>query len=379
VGVATALVLVAASTGARAEIVARIEGLGRNMLVVAAADAPAPESRPRTVSTVTTLTESDAEALLARVPTLTLAAPARDRGIVVRFGRTNAAATLRATTSAWRDIRGFQLVEGRFFTAGDDAASARVGVLGASLAETLFGASPAVGQVVYVGVAPIEVIGVLEARGLGIDGGATEDDQLLIPLRTGLRRLLNADEIDAIYVQVAGSERMDEAAASIAGVLRQRHRLEELDRADDFRVQNQAVLAEAELETLATFRRVTGALAGVALMVGGVGILAIMQLSVRERTSEIGLRVAVGALRRDVRAQFLGEAVMLGLAGGGVGIALGWMAALLVARTTRWSTSVTPMVVLWAAGAALLVAVVSGVTPALRAARLDPIEALRDD
>jgi putative ABC transport system permease protein len=377
VGVGVVLVMVAASAGARAEILGRIEALGRNLLVIAAADAPSPGTRPGTASKVTTLTVADAEALLERAPALRLAAPAADRGVVVRFGRRSATATLRATTPEWREIRDFRLARGRFFTHGDDAALARVGVLGALLAETLFGDDEAVGQVVYVGLVPIEVVGVLEPKGLSVDGSAAEDDQLVVPLRTGLRRLLNVDEVRMIYAQVAAPELMEDATDEIGAVLRERHRLAELERPDDFVVQNQAVLLEAELETLDTFRAVTGALAGVALLVGGVGILAVMQLAVRERTSEIGLRVAVGARRRDIRAQFLGEALMLGAGGGAVGVALGWAAALLVGRTTQWSTAVTPAVVAWAAGSALAIGVVFGLTPAMRAARLDPIEALR--
>jgi len=375
-GVGMVLVMVAASAGAREEILARIGALGRDMLVVAAADAPPPRSRSRTARKVTTLTVADAEALLERSGALKLAAPSTDKGVVVRFGRKSAAATLRATTPEWREIRDFRLADGRFFTHGDDAAGARVGVLGALLAETLFGDDRAVGRVVYVGLVPIEVVGVLEAKGVTVDGGSAEDDQLVVPLSTGLRRLLNADEVGMIYVQVAAPELMEDAAGEIAAVLRERHRLAELARPDDFVVQNQAVLLEAELETLSTFRAVTGALAGVALLVGGVGILAVMQLAVRERTSEIGLRVAVGARRRDVRAQFLGEALALGAGGGGVGIALGWAAALVVGRTTQWSTAVTPGVIALAAGSALAVGVVFGLTPAMRAARLDPIEAL---
>ncbi len=377
VGVGAVLVMISIGEGAQSEIVAQIEALGRNMIVVSAGDAPRPVSRPRTARKVTTLRVADVEPLMAGSPAIVLAAPAQDGGRRVKFGTTNMFSTIRATTPEWTEIRSFGLTGGRFFTHAENEASARVGVIGSKVSETLFADTDPIGQTLRVGRVPITIIGVLESKGATIDGLSEEDNQVVVPLNTGLRRIFNVDWIKMIYVQVAEGERMDEAIAQMSAVLRTRHQLDGTGREDDFKMQNQALVLEAEIETVASFRRMINGLGAVALIVGGVGILAIMLLSVKERTNEVGLRVAVGARRRDIRVQFLAEALMLGGLGGGVGVLGGLAAAWLIGITTEWSTTVTPGATGIALGSALLIGVVFGVIPAQKAAAMDPIEALR--
>ncbi len=377
VGVGAVLVMIAVGRGAEAEISARIEALGRNMLVVNAGDAPRPVTRPRTARKVTTLTRADVAPLLAGSPSVALAAPARDQGRRVKAGTINMMATIRATTPEWAAIRNFRVTDGRFFTHAEDGRLARVGVIGSRVRETLFPDADPLGQIVWVGRVPVEVIGVLESKGVTIDGLSAEDNQIVVPLNTGLRRIFNVDELNMIYVQVADGARMEEAIAEMRTVLRDRHRLDALGREDDFAIQNQAILLEAQRASNTAFRRLINGLGAVALLLGGAGILAVMLLSVKERTPEIGLRMAVGARRRDVLTQFLAEALLLGAAGAVVGIAAGLGAASIVGRTTEWATQVSLPAVAIAAGAALAVGLASGVLPARRAAGLDPIEALR--
>jgi putative ABC transport system permease protein len=348
------------------------------MLVVSPAAAARPASRERTVPRVTTLVVEDVPALLAASPSVVLAAPALDRMRVVRSGARNVAAMVRATTPEWVTVRNFALAEGRFFTREEGARAARVGVLGADVRETLFPADEdPLGRVVLVGRVPVEVVGVLERRGTGVDGLSDEDGLLLVPLRTGLRRVFNEDYLASIYVQVAEGASLERAAAEITSALRVRHDLTRRGLADDFTVHDQAVLLRARAEATASFRRVLDALGATALAVGGVGILSVMLLAVKERTPEIGLRLAVGARRRDVLLQFLVESATLGTAGGITGLLLGRGAAWVLARATQWATEVTGTAVAVALGASLLVGLGFGVLPAVRAARLDPIEALR--
>lgn len=377
VGVGTVLVMLSIGQGAEAEVVRQIDALGRNMLVVNAADAPRPVTRPRSAAKVTTLRPADVAALLDGSPSIVLAAPAQDQPRRVKHGTTSTMATIRATTTEWAVIRDFGLTAGRFFTREENAAGARVGVIGSRVRETLFPDTDPVGRIVRVGRVPVEVVGVLASKGATVDGLSDEDNQVVVPLATGLRRIFNVDDLKTIYVQVADAGRLESAAAEMRRVLRERHRLAEPDREDDFTIQNQAILLEAERLSVAAFQRTINALGAVALLLGGVGIFAIMLLSVKERTGEVGLRMAVGARRRDIQIQFLAEALALGGAGGVGGTAAGVAVAWIVGGTTEWSTTVTAPSLALALGSALAIGVLVGVIPANRAASLDPIQALR--
>jgi putative ABC transport system permease protein len=377
VGVGTVLVMIAIGQGAEAQVVAQIEALGRNMLIVNAGDAPRPVTRPRTAQKVTTLRLADVAPLLERSPSIALAAPAQNQPRRVKYGTTNMRTTIRATTPEWALIRDFDLTAGRFFTQEENAAGARVGVIGASVRETLFPDTDPLGRIVRVGLVPIEIVGVLESKGATVDGRSDEDDQLVVPLTTGLRRIFNVDELSMIYVQVASADRLESAAAEMRRVLRDRHRMNELNRDDDFTIQNQATVLEAERRSVESFQRMINGLGAVALLLGGVGILAIMLLSVKERTGEVGLRMAVGARRRDIQIQFLAEALALGAAGGAAGTTAGVAVAWIVGRSTEWPTTVSVPSLALALGSALAIGVLVGVIPANRAASLDPIQALR--
>lgn len=377
-GVAAVLAMVAIGEGARADVVARLQVMGRNVLVVNAAPAERRGGQRSALgSTVETLTVRDAEAIADQSGFVTRVAPSQDVAKQITYRDRSASATIRGTTPEYAGIRSFSLARGRFFSAEENRAGLRVAVLGSQAAERLFRDADPVGQVVRIGRVPFTVIGVLVGKGLSVDGSAEEDNQVVVPIKTALRRLFDVDNLRMIYLEVSDPTLMDEAAEEVAVILRERHRLARYGRPDDFAIQNQRVIIEAELATVASFRRMIAGMGSMALVVGGVGILSIMLLSVRERRSEIGLRIAVGARRRDVWLQFLVEALMLAAVGGLVGLLVGLGSAWVVSASTGWNAIVTSRSMAIAVSASIAVGLVSGVYPAFRAAALQPVDALR--
>ncbi len=380
VGVAVVLAMVAIGEGAEREVVTRVRAMGRNMLVV---NAGPQERRAGRVlvrgAIVETLTLADASAIAEESGFVARVAPSFDDPKQITHRDLSTGATVRGTTHEYGIIRDFPTSAGRFFTAEEDRAGLRVAVLGSVIAERLFPDSDPIGQVIRIGRVPFEVVGVLISKGISVDGSAQEDNQVIVPINAALRRVFNADFLKMIYLEVTSPTLMDEAEQEVGAILRERHRLERYGRPDDFRIQNQRVIMDAELATVASFRTMITGMGAVALAVGGVGILSIMLLSVRERRSEIGLRVAVGARRRDVWVQFLVEAIVLGGAGGLLGLVLGISASSVVSVATEWTAVVTAPSIVLAVASALTVGVVFGVYPAFRAASWDPIEALRTE
>ena len=377
VGAGAVIVMTAVGEGSEDQVISEIEALGRNLLVVSAGDAPRVPWRQRSTRKVTTLTLSDADAILAQASEVSLAVPAQDRAFRAKYGTISTMTKVMGTTPAYEEVRDFRTIQGRYFTEDENQTSARVAVLGSRVRDLLFPDEDPVGKTFRLGKIPFVVIGVLESKGATVDGLSEEDNQVLIPIRTAMRRAFNLDFIKMIYVQVGDGDHLGAAENQIADILRTRHRIRERSGKDDFAIQNQRLILEARLETLASFRRMILGLGGVALFVGGVGILSIMLLSVRERRNEVGLRIAVGARKKDILTQFLVEALLLGTVGGVVGLFLGLGVAWVVGVTTQWQTSINETALLVGLFSTLFVGVAFGVFPAQRAAALDPIEALR--
>lgn len=369
IGVAAVTLTGALSAGARREIADRLEQVGTNLLIVRPAQVRPSAARPTVRGAATSLTMDDCD-VIAALDAVALAAPGAERVVRVKAGQAAMRASVLGTTRPFQRIRNVAIRRGRFFTADEERSAARVAVVGARIAESLFGNGPAIGETISVGRVPFDVIGVLAAKGVSADG-SDQDGQILVPIRTALRRVLNVSWLNAVFVRVVDADRMDAAVTRIGLELDARHR-----GANDVDVQNTSRLFAFQQQAAASFDLLTSGLAVLALSVGGGGIVALMFLSVRERRSEIGLRMAVGARPRDILIQFLSEATALALVGWVGGVAIGGVAAALVAMATGWPVAIPVPALLLSVAMALATGPVFGVLPARQAARVPPIRAL---
>ncbi|MEX0680518.1 MAG: ABC transporter permease [Balneolales bacterium] len=378
IGVSAVIVMVAIGSGAQREIMNRIEEMGTHLIVVNAAEVQRSPGRREMRGTVTTLTIQDAEALQQKIPSITAAAPVQSRRLQVRHGNRTSNVNIVGTHPSFQDIRNFRVRTGSFFDEHDDIVMRRVAVLGAGVHRSMFDERNVIGETIRIGTVPFEIIGVMEARGVDLDG-VDQDDQIFIPVRTALRRVFNLSWIQSVYIQARNQEVMESTAVHIREILRERHRLFPEDQTDDFTIHTQLELLETHRETSEAFTLLIASMAGISLLIGGIGILAVMLITVRERINEIGLRLAVGARKKDVMTQFLIEASLLGIGGGLVGIAFGLAASLVIGFATAWSTTVMIRPVLFAFLFSLGIGLIFGVFPARKASLLDPIEALRSE
>ena len=374
VGIATVVLMVSAGRGAEKKILDRIRDMGTNLIVVNAGQTRIVAGRQRQTSMVTTLETDDAEAIASECRSVKLAAPAVTKKLSVRWEDENANTNVIGITPVGFRIRNIAIATGRMFDAEEDRARRRVAVLGPTAAGNLFGRTDPVGLQIRIGRVPFEVIGLTESKGMDANG-VDQDDLILVPLGSAMRRLFNVDYIDTIYVQAQSPETLDSAEAEIRQLLRQRHRLR--DKPDDFTIQNQATLLAAEREAAQSMTLLIGSVAAISLVVGGIGILAVMLIAVRERTPEIGLRRALGATRRNIQVQFLFESGLLAGSGGVIGVVSGVAAAIAVSQFGYWETIVSWHAALAGFGFSVAVGLVFGIYPAVRAAALEPIEAVR--
>jgi putative ABC transport system permease protein len=366
--------MVAAGQGAEQSILDRIRAMGTDLVSVNAGQMRIIAGRQRQMSTVTTLVPADVQAILARCPAVLRAAPVQNKETTVRSPDQTANTTIYGMTLEGLEIRNLAIEWGRLFTEAEERALLRVAVIGPTAARNLFSDGDPIGQPIRIGRVPFEIVGLTQPRGIDVNG-VDQDDLIVIPLRTALRRVFNATHVQTIYAQARDSESLERAEEEIRLVLRERHRLGE--KPDDFTIQNQATLLAAERDTSRWLTRLIGSVAAISLLVGGVGILAVMLISIRERTGEIGLRRALGARRRDVRAQFLLEAALLAGSGGAVGVLLGTVSASVVSLWAGWPTLISWPASSGALAFSALLGLFFGPYPALRAARLEPIQALQ--
>ncbi|HEX9898673.1 MAG TPA: ABC transporter permease [Candidatus Methylomirabilis sp.] len=379
IGVGSVIAMVAVGSGAANRISEQIASIGSNLIIVLPGSATSGGMRMGHGSTLT-LTEEDAKAIALEIPGVQTAGGSMRGTAQLVFGNQNWSTIVQGTTADYLEIRDWDLADGKFFTAEDIDGATKVVVLGQTVRENLFGDGDPIGQIIRIKKVPFEVIGLLTRKGQS-SWGQDQDDVVIIPLSTAKKRVLgvsqaNARNVGVIHVKVKSVELMQEIQDQLTALLRQRHRTQ-LDQENDFQVRNLAETFAAQEESSRTMTLLLGAIASVSLLVGGIGIMNIMLVSVTERTREIGLRMAVGARSRDILGQFLIEAVTLALIGGILGILFGVGGSTLIAMLANWSTLITPGSITVAFGSSALIGIFFGYFPAHKAAFLDPIEALR--
>jgi putative ABC transport system permease protein len=373
IGVAAVIATTAIGNGAAVQIQRQISALGTNLLMIEPAR-PKPGGVAASAGSGTSLTLADAAALDGADSAIAAVAPEQTGSFQIIAGRENTNTQVIGTTPAFSAIRGYPIAIGRFLAPSDVLYSRPVVVLGATTAENLFGATNPVGRHVTIGPNDLEVIGVLQAK--GVAGPENRDDLAIVPISFAQERLVGGQTIQRIDVEAASPSRMADAVFAIRLTLRDRHHLA-ATQADDFVIRNQQDLLDTSSQVSTTFTELLAGIAIVSLMVGGIGIMNIMLVSVTERTREIGIRKAVGATADVILAQFLVEALLLSLGGGLLGIGAGIGVAALLTKIAGWTTVVEPGSAALAFAVAGSIGLFFGIYPAQRAARLDPIEALR--
>ena len=379
IGVGAVIAMVAVGAGASARVAEQIQSLGSNLIIVLSGSVTAGGVRIGQGSQLT-ITEDDSAAIGREIGAVQVSAPSVRGNAQVVFGNLNWYAGVQGVTADYFEARDWTIITGRSFGPEDVDGATKVALLGQTTALNLFGDIDALGQIIRIKKVPFTVIGLLDRKGQN-SWGQDQDDIVLIPISTAKKKVLgksnsNPRAVGAISVKIRPGEDMGEAEVQLRELLRQRHRLQP-NQDDDFNVRNLSEILQTQEESSKVMTYLLAAIASVSLLVGGIGIMNIMLVSVTERTREIGLRMAVGARGRDILGQFLIEAVTLSLIGGVIGVAAGLGGAEALSYFAEWRTLVAPGAVALAFGFSAAVGVFFGFYPARKAARLDPIEALR--
>ncbi|MBX3453994.1 ABC transporter permease [Ferrovibrio sp.] len=379
IGVAAVITMVAVGEGAQQRVREQIRSLGSNLIIILSGAVTQGGARLGFGSQLT-ITEDDGYAIAREIDIVQASAPVTRGTVQTVFGNLNWGTTLYGVTPEYLEVRDWEMQAGRPLAQEDVDAAAKVVVLGQTVANNLFGDADPLDQTIRVRKVPFTVIGVLARKGQSMQG-QDQDDTILVPISTARKRLLGGQQarqraVVAISVKVRDGADLGEAEAQIRDLLRQRHRLGS-NQDDDFWLRNLSEVLETQQAAQRVMALLLAAVASVSLVVGGIGIMNIMLVSVTERTREIGLRMAVGARRRDILAQFLIEAVTLAAIGGLIGVGLGVAAATAIAYFTDWPVRFAPEAIILAVGFAAAVGVFFGFYPARKASRLQPMEALR--
>jgi putative ABC transport system permease protein len=371
IGVGAVIAMVSIGNGAKAQVEAQIAGLGQNVISVFPGSMTSGGMRGGWGS-ASTLSVEDADAIKLEVPgAVGVSVEVRDRQQVLANGL-NWNTLVSGVSPDYLGVRAWPMADGEFFTENDVRTTAKVCVIGKTVAEQLFAGTDPIGQNIRVRNIPMRVVGVLGGKGFNFFG-QDQDDVLLVPYTTAMKRVTRRDRINSILIQSQSPELMERIQADITALLQQRRQ----GREPDFTVRNQLELAEAANANNRIMTILLGCIAGISLLVGAIGIMNIMLVSVTERTREIGIRLAVGAHGKDVLLQFLTEAVVLSLIGGTLGILLGIGSSQLVSHFLKWPTLLSVFWMVIAVGGSAIVGILSGFYPAMKASQLDPIDALR--
>ena len=380
IGIAAVIVMVSVGQGTQQEIDKLVSGLGSQRLDISPGAGRGSGGARMSAGSFFTLNEGDVDAIRNEIPEVQYVSGALRGSTQVVFAENNAATSWQGVQPDYFQINGWNIVEGEAFRAEDYGGTGKAVILGETVRRTLFGEDSGVGQTIRLGRVPLTVIGVLEPKGQG-GFGQDQDDVVMVPLETGRRRLMGAmglppGAVMQISLTVADAKDLNYVQAEVEALLRQRHRIKPGED-DDFNVRNISQIVATRTATTNLMSKLLGAVAGICLVIGGIGIMNIMLVSVTERIREIGLRMAVGAGPRDIRRQFLAEAMLISLIGGVIGIGIGIVGALLVGKFSELPVALNAQVVGLAAAFSIATGLFFGYYPARKASMLDPIEALR--
>lgn len=378
IGITTVMVMVSIGNGAKKKMAEQFEKMGANMIAVNSGKMGKVIGREQQINLATTLTLKDAEAIVEECSSVEKVVPTADTYVKIKYGDETTMSMVQGASSEFPEVKNFHIKEGRFFTNKENKLVKRVAVLGYQIQTNLFGNENPVGEIILIKNIPFEVIGTLASKGVSAEG-ADEDKVIVIPVQTSLRRVLNRDYLNRIFVKVKNKEVMNLAESAIESLLRKRHKLNIRNKENDFTLDNRLNAMNAEKESSQIFTWLIVGIACISLLVGGIGVLAVMLLSIRERTGEIGLRISLGARRKDIVWQFLSEASILGISGGMTGVVAGLLIAWIIGATTQWQTYISVSSIVFSVVFSISIGLIFGVFPAFKAAKLDPISALQEE
>jgi putative ABC transport system permease protein len=373
IGVASVIAMVSLGQGAQKQVQDQISSMGTNMLVVSAGSQRSGGVRGG-MGSASTITVEDVDAIAA-IPSVALVSPSVGTSVTLVYGNQNWTTRAEGVGVNYLSIRNRAVTSGEFFSPADIRTAARVAIIGQTVADQLFNGADPIGQTIRVRNLPFRVVGVLAAKGQS-SFGQDQDDTVLVPYTAAMKKLLSTTYVPTVYVSAIDEQSTFLAEEQIASLLRERHNIR-AGQEDDFNVRNLTDIAETAQATTQVMTMLLAGIAGVSLLVGGIGIMNIMLVSVTERTREIGIRMAVGARSKVVQYQFLIESVVLGLLGGTIGVVAGVGVSLLLSQVFEWPTLISPLSVVVSAAFSMVIGVFFGYYPAKRAAALDPIDALR--
>ena len=376
IGVSTVITMLAIGTGAQKSVEASIASLGTNTIMIFPGSSTSGGVRTGAFG-ASSLTVEDAKEISKQCPAIVKVSPIAQSNAQVVFQDQNWSTQVTGCDVSYPQIRNWDIVEGRFFLDDDVSAASKVCVLGRVVVDNLFGSEDPIDQTIRVKGIPMRVVGVLAEKGDSAYG-TSQDDVMMVPYTTSMKRLQRQANVRYIMAEASVDIDIEKAKKQISELLIQRHKIPEMEE-PDFTIRTQAEFKEAANQSTQIFTMLLGGIASVSLLVGGIGIMNIMLVSVTERIREIGIRMALGAKRKDILRQFLVESVVLSLTGGAIGVALGYGLAYLAARFSKWPPVVSIQSVALAFGFSLVVGVFFGFYPALKASRLDPIQALRNE
>jgi putative ABC transport system permease protein len=373
IGVGAVIAMLAIANGAKQQMMQRVQQMGTNLLMVMAG-----QSRQGAVrggfGSMDSLTLADSTAIAEKCPSVLATAPEVRGNAQVKYRNQNTSTSITGVSSDYPSVRNYSVQQGRFISSREVKANVKVACIGPTTAQNLFGDVSPVGKMISIKGSRFKVVGLMAPK--GATGWNDPDDNIFVPITTAMRRMFGTQYVRQISVQAKSMKLMDQASNEVSELLRKRHNITGSEE-DDFTVRNQAEIIEMANETSKVFTMLLAGIASVSLLVGGIGIMNIMLVSVTERTREIGIRKALGARRQDILLQFLIESLVLSLLGGITGVLFGVVGSWVVGYLTEWQVAVSPQSVLLSFSFAALVGVFFGLYPARQASSLDPIEALR--